>query len=122
MWLPVAALAEFSYRTENGSIIITGYAGICGEVDIPDNVDGLPVTQIGSFAFYENSTVTSVTLPNSLVTIDSRAFARCANLASITIPASVAKIAYAAFSGCGALTTIVIPEGITAIEESVFAG
>lgn len=51
--VPCLAPAQFNYRTNNGSIIITGYTGFGGGVTIPGTINDLPVTSIGDSAFYD---------------------------------------------------------------------
>ncbi len=43
---------DYLYETNNGTISITKYIGLGGEVTIPDEINGLPVTAIGDYAFY----------------------------------------------------------------------
>ena len=74
----------------------------CKKTKIPDNV-----ANIGEFAFFGCSGLTSITIPNSVTSIGVWAFGDCGGLSSITIPNSVTSIAYAAFNGCSGLTTIV---------------
>jgi hypothetical protein len=68
-------------------------------------------------AFFENYSLTSVTLPQSLEIIRGNAFHLCSELASITIPSGVTAIIDSAFSGCRALTSIrveaVTPPSVT---------
>ena len=80
------------------------------------------VTSIGSYAFYNCSGLTSVTISDSVTSIDNSAFYSCSGLTSITIPDSVTSIGYYAFSGCSGLTSITIPDGVTSIANSVFKG
>ena len=61
---------------------------------------GGSVTTIGSFAFRDCSSLTSITIPNSVTSIDRGAFYGCSGLTSITIPNSVTSIGESAFSGC----------------------
>ena len=95
--------------------------GECTDLDvvIPQMVDGIAVTSIGSYAFLESS-ITSVTIPNSVATIGDGAFNDCWYLTSITIPDSVTSIGYMAFNGCSVLTSITIGNGITTIGECAF--
>ena len=51
---------QFLYTTNNGAIIITGYTGQGGSVMIPTKITGLPVTGVGSWAFYSTS-ITNIT-------------------------------------------------------------
>ncbi len=92
--LPAAVQAQFNYVIDDdtGTIIITGYYDPGGAVIIPDTIDGLPVTGIGTFAFRGHTSLTSVTIPDSVTSIGDHAFAGCASLISVTIPASITSI------------------------------
>ena len=81
---------------------------------------GNNVTEIGSSAFSGCSSLASVTIPNSVTEIGEYAFAGCDSLTSITIPDSITSIGYWAFSGCTSLTSVTIPDGVTSIERSTF--
>jgi hypothetical protein len=51
--LPAAVQAQFTYTTNNGTITITGGCPSSpGTVTIPSTINGLPVTRIGSQAFW----------------------------------------------------------------------
>ena len=66
-----------------------------------------------------NNTITSITLPEGLTSIEDEAFSGC-NLTSITIPESVISIGKSAFSGCSNLLSVIIPNGVTSIGSSAF--
>lgn len=80
------------------------------------------VKSIGSYVFAYCSGLTSITISNSLANIGSYAFLRCRGLNSITIPNSVTSIGSSAFVDCSSLTSIKIPNNVTAIGSSVFGG
>ncbi len=80
------------------------------------------VTDIRSYAFYNCSNLTSVTLPESVTSIWNGAFYGCSSLTSITLPESVASIGSHAFYGCSSLTSITIPASVTSIGVSAFIG
>lgn len=71
-------------------------------------------------AFQENALLTSIKLPNSIISIGKNAFRNCTSITEISIPNSVTKIAQAAFSGCTSLTSCNLPESITSISNSAF--
>jgi len=86
-------------------------------VTIPNSV-----ISIGDYAFAGCSGLTSVTIPNSVTSIGDKAFAFCSGLTSVTIPNSVTSIGKSAFSGCSGLTSVTIPNSVTSIGRIAFSG
>ncbi len=84
-------------------------------VTIPNSV-----TSIEYYAFSNCSSLTSITIPNSVTSIGMSAFRGCSGLTSITIPNSVTSIGYQAFWGCDGLTSVTIPNSVTSIGEGAF--
>jgi len=120
--LPAAVQAQFNYVIDDdtGTIIITGYYDPGGAVIIPDTIDGLPVTGIGTFAFRGHTSLTSVTIPDSVTSIGRGAFLTCYALTNVTIPDSVTSIGRGAFSDCISLTSVTIGNGVTNIGDYAF--
>ena len=109
-----------SPNTANNSMAITGYAGPGGDVVIPSDIDGLPVTLIGGSAFYSCTNLTGITIPNTVTAIEAYAFAACTRLTRVAIPGSVRSIGNAAFRGCLSLANVTIAEGVTALPSNIF--
>ena len=78
------------------------------------------VKNIGESAFSGCSNLTSVTIPNSVTSIDSEAFSGCSNLTSVTIPNSVTSIGNYAFHNCYGLSSVTIPNSVTSIGKLAF--
>ena len=76
---------------------------------------------ISGFAFRGCSSLTSVTIPNSVTRIDTYAFSGC-GLISVTIPDTVTEIGDWAFSDCSGLTSMTISNAVTSIGYQAFYG
>lgn len=77
------------------------------------------VTTIGNEAFIGYG-ITSVTIPNNVISIGLYAFKGCSNLSIVHIGNGITSIDKEAFSGCKSLTSFIIPNGVTTIEEHTF--
>jgi hypothetical protein len=113
--------AQFNYSSDNGAITITGYTGSGGAVSIPDKIKGQPVTSISFDAFQGCTTLTGITIPDSVTNIGQGAFNYCTSLTSVTIPSGVTLIADGTFYACGSLTNVMIPSGVISIGVYAFA-
>ena len=89
---------------------------------VEEYVIGNSVTSIGSCAFEDCSSLTSVTIGNSVTSIGFYAFSGCSSLIYVTIGSSVTSIGERAFYGCSSLTSITIPYSVTTIGEYAFSG
>ena len=154
------------YRVISGGVMVThpgirfyGYYGDydttysrpTGNLVIPSSVSyggqDYIVTTIGDYAFYDCD-ISSVTIPNTITTIDSYAFIYCSGLRTVYFNATNCTISYSdeccyspfsdldslyignnvqqipawAFSNCIGLTSITIPNSVTSIGVSAFSG
>ena len=101
-------------KNKTGSLVIPKTVTFNGET--------YQVTSIAFGAFVNCTSLTSITIPNSVTTIGNYAFQLCSNLTSVSIPNSVTAIEAETFSGCTSLTSITIPNSVTAIKGSAFYG
>lgn len=86
-------------------------------ITIPDSV-----TSIGYESFRYCESLTSATIENGVTSIGIRAFSYCTNLKNISIPSSITSIGSSAFFKCTSLTTITIPDSVTSIGDWAFNG
>ena len=95
--------------------LINAKTSISGAYTIKENT-----RLIADYAFEYCSSLTSITIPNSVTSIGSSAFSSCTSLTSITIPSSVTSIGDRAFYSCSSLTSIIIPNSVTSIGNGAF--
>ncbi len=107
-----------------------GYAMLSGKVETIQIKGG--VTEIGAYAFFGGdaslslgnppypSTLTSVSIPDSVKSIGEHAFGYNTALTDISLPSGLTSLGDLAFRYCSSLTKITIPEGVTSIGESTF--
>lgn len=114
-----AATNKFYFYPTTG--MITGYVGTDTVVVIPSKINGITVETIGHTAF-RYSSVTSVTIPDSVTSIHDSAFAYCSSLTNISIPNSVTYIGFSAFNSCTSLKSITLPVSVTSIGSYAFDG
>ena len=128
----------------NGYMITGCDLNASGELVIPSEYNGKPVTQIGYEAFKDCTKLTSITVPDSVFEIMSNAFEGCTglktvvindvpyinsevflgctSLESVTLPNGIEKISYGMFKDCTSLEAAPIPNSVTAIRGSAFEG
>ena len=122
--IPASAATDgyYTYYTVSpGETIITDVkTDISGDVVIPSELGGYPVTEIAYDAFQYCQLITSVTIPDSVRIIGESAFSYCIFLTSVTIPKNVTLIDESVFSNCTSLTTVTLHSGITRIGVNAF--
>ena len=134
-------ISDFIFTTSGDTATLTEYTGAGGDVVIPSTIslsaDGTAivgsdytVTAIAagsssSGPFYSaRSTLTSITVPESITSIGNHVFNGCSNLTSVNFGdnSQLTNIGSSAFSGCRSLTSITIGEEVTSIGNHVFYG
>lgn len=119
--MPILNQDELEFMDYGENIAVTGCSRSAVRVEIPADLNGKPVTNIDSNAFFACTELKTVVIPNTVTTIGYSSFGECQELAEVIIPSSVKKIDAYAFYNCNNLISVVIPEGVTEIEWSAFA-
>lgn len=111
-------------QKNDGTYKITGInpTAIATPFSIPTHLDGVPVTEIGSRAFYGIESITDVIIPSSITAIGSEAFADCESLSSVSFADSptITLIGDRAFQNTN-LTAFNFPTSLTSIGNFAFA-
>ncbi|MBR4343410.1 MAG: InlB B-repeat-containing protein [Lachnospiraceae bacterium] len=105
---------------DDGNLEVIEYKGSSYSVTIPDSINDMNITEIGAEAFMDNSTLTSIRIPDSVVSIGARAFKNCSNLNEITNGSGICVIEAEAFRGCN-LEEFRLSAAATTIETCAFA-
>lgn len=111
----------FIFYEDNKTCYLLGYTGKKTSLILPKTYNGKEYV-IHLYAFDGHTDLTSIILPDNIISIGEGVFCDCASLTSITIPNSVTSIGNYAFYGCTSLTSIIIPDGVTSIGEAAFYG
>lgn len=111
--LPMSQADEPCYVVNVDGLLTNG-ADCAGDIVIDASV-----TAIGDSAFQNNTSLTSISIPRSVLSIGNYAFAG-SGLTSLTVPGTVTSIGIAAFKQIGSLTSVVIQEGITSLPTQAF--
>lgn len=95
-----------------------------GDIIIPPKVTyesvEYDVTIIGDNAFYQSSGLTTIDIPNSVISIGNDAFYNCTGLISLILPNSLSSIGNYTFAFCTGLTSLTIPNSVTSIGNNAF--
>ena len=106
-------LAKSSYSVDANGVLMS-FTASSTVVTLPPGVTSV------STVFQGNTNITSISIPNGVMAIDSYAFKGCTNLSTVHIPSSVSSIGSQAFHNCINLTQVNLPEGLSVIPNNLF--
>jgi len=114
--------AEYLYNVYSDHIELVKYIGYKQAVEIPAEIDGLPVTHIGldCFSLAWNVRISSVVIPDTITTIYNCAFRGCESIKKLDLPSSIKYIGNYAFGFLTSLETLDIPNSVIALGFGAF--
>ena len=122
------------YTTDDGFIFMVSdnYCALFSYIDsetsitLPDTIiiEDRTITEYEIFdsVFEGYSSLTSISIPQSVTSIGNSVFKRCVNLENISLPGTVTSIGNSAFEGCRSLKSLSIPQSVTSVGDSAFEG
>ena len=110
----------FTYRENDTGITITSCDTAATAVEIPTEIDGVPVTEIGDAAFMSCGFLTNLTVPEGIVKIGESAFSSCSMLCTVTLPEGLTEIGAGAFESCTMLSQVELPSTLTVLSDALF--
>ena len=121
--LSAPAMAEdesiWTFDTENYSL--DNYSGAGGDVTVPDTIQGCSVDIIGTSAFSSTDSITSLTFPETVMQMEASVGGWCNSLTSVSLPQSLLVIGDGCFSSDSALEQITIPSNVCYIDKNAFS-
>lgn len=106
--IEISPISDFTFEGDT----LTKYNGTDEVVVIPYKVDDTLITTIGSSAFYDNTTVKKIVIPNSITNVGFMAFTNCENLEQADLPDNCSILGSAMYQDCHSLKTVKIPKSV----------
>lgn len=110
----------YVYVIDEGECTILSYQGDEESIEIPSNIEGYPVTQIGQYAFYLNESINFLSVPSNVKRIDDGSFQNCNNLEIIDFSEGLESLGVQAFYHCKKLKGVELPESLQIMENNSF--
>lgn len=118
--------AGLYYETETKQnkefVRITRFQGLSSQVEVPERIEGLPVTAVDRKAFLSKKNLRHILLPDTVEEIGDWAFAYCDHLVEVTLPHQEIRFGKAVFMECKALQRISAREQILTAAGPAFPG
>ena len=113
---------QFDSKTQ----AIVDAIGLSGDIVIPATINGVEVKNLGENLFKNNTTITSVVIPEGIENIEFGVFEGCTNLSEVTFlgtaESETLTFGINIFAGCTSLVEISLPANTAAVTSSMFEG
>ena len=113
-------MQELKYKlVDDGTFCVSGYTGDEAVVEVPAQVDGVPVTVIADGAFQGHPEITELRLPDCVTDLGEFILDGCENLKPLKLPAKLERLWGYTFVRSG-LEELVLPAGVESIPPFCF--
>lgn len=109
-----------TYEVISGGVRVIDAEAKLVKVNVPKEVSGYAVIEIGEYAFSDCTELTEATVQADLKKIGEGAFSECAQLTTLTFSGDVQKIGDGAFYYCASLENLKLPDSVTEIGTYAF--
>lgn len=109
----------------DGNGVLTGVSGLTENgmtVEIPSEINGITVAEIGNEVFADNTNIGRLVIPDSVTRLGYRMCSGCTALREVRLPAGLTVIPDEAFDGCSSLQTVNFPGTLKEIRSDAFCG
>lgn len=121
--IPAVDPSLLSYVIVFDQVLITDCdTSALGTLQIPETIEGFPVTAIGDNAFLGCTEIDHIILPESVFQLGNFCFYSCTSLQSINLPEAITRIPSYAFGFCSSLVELDLPSQLEEIDDFAFAG
>lgn len=111
----------YTYTVSGDNAVITDVEDVSGRVDIPEELDGHTVTELGEGVFGGSENITEVRLPNTIQKIGQMCFAYSTGIKSVRLSNGISAVEHGAFYRCESLIGVTVPYGVRGIGDKAFA-
>lgn len=87
-------------KTKEGTARLLGVTDMPGELVLPEQIEGLPLTEVGPYSFAKNKYLERVVLPDTISKIDRMAFYNCTRLKELELGPGLMELGGDAFMNC----------------------
>ena len=109
----------------DGNGVLTGVSGLTESgmtVEIPSEINGITVAEIGNEVFADNTNIGRLVIPDSVTRLGYRMCSGCTALREVRLPSGLTVIPDEAFDGCSSLQTVNFPGTLKEIRSDAFCG
>ncbi len=112
---------EYDFYNANGNYYLYRYNGVETQLILPENINNF-IYAVNKYVFYKNNKITSVVIPDNVISIGANAFNGCVSLQTLSLgkESQLESIGSYAFESCSSLASIRIPSTVTNIGYYAF--